>query len=239
LIDRGYFGSEGSAVDIESTLTTIAERAFADHASNNPVGYPLAWEILQEVLLQLLRQVIARDLQEISASGYLPVAVEIDAKERLGANWPEPLNGLTIRGRMDRIDRDTTKNRLRVIDYKFKFGASLAAEDKDLYRAALRGEKLQPPFYFLLGKRLTPPEKIQALAPEVEASFYYIASRWADGPLVTTSFRSEGFAGRIGEEIRNTISYLAQGIQKGGSLSTGRILPALRRRRNLPQKPSA
>jgi ATP-dependent helicase/nuclease subunit B len=215
LIDRGYFSGEASAVDIESTLTTIAQRAFTEHASNNPVGYPLAWEILQEGLTQLLRQVVARDLQEISVSGYLPVAVEIDAKEQLGPNWPEPLNGLTIRGRMDRIDRDKTNNRLRVIDYKFKFGASLTAEDKDLYRAALRGEKLQPPFYFLLGKRLTPQEKIQTPAPEVEASFYYIASRWTDGPLITTSFRSEGFAGKIGEEIRNTVSYLARGIQNG------------------------
>jgi ATP-dependent helicase/nuclease subunit B len=215
LIDRGYFSREASAVDIESTLTTIAERAFTEYASNNPVGYPLAWEILQEGLTQLLRQVVARDLQEISVSGYLPVAVEVDAKEQLGPNWPEPLNGLTIRGRMDRIDRDKTKNRLRVIDYKFKFGASLTAEDKDLYRAALRGEKLQPPFYFLLGKRLTPQEKNQTPAPEVEASFYYIASRWTDGPLVTTSFRSEGFAGKIGEEIRNTVSYLARGIQNG------------------------
>jgi len=215
LIDRGYFSSEGSAVDIESTLTTIAERAFAEHASNNPVGYPLAWEILQEGLAQLLRQVIALDLQEISNSGYLPVAVEIDAKDKLGPNWPEPLNGLTIRGRMDRIDCDKTKNRLRVVDYKFKFGASSTTEDKDLYRAALRGEKLQPPFYFLLGKRLTSPKEIQTLAPEVEASFYYIAPRWTDGPLVTTSFNSQGFTGKIGEEIRNTISYLARGIQNG------------------------
>ena len=215
LIDRGYFNGEASALDIESTLTTIAQRAFAEHASINPVGYPLAWEILQEGLTQLLHQVVARDLQEISVSGYLPVAVEVDAKEQLGPDWSEPLNGLTIRGRMDRIDRDKTKNRLRVIDYKFKFGASLTAEDKDLYRAALRGEKLQPPFYFLLGKRLTPQEKIQTPAPEVEASFYYIASRWTDGPLITTSFRSEGFAGKIGEEIRNTISYLTRGIQNG------------------------
>src|SRR5262249_56933441 len=83
LIDRGYFVREGSAVDIESTLTTIAERAFAEHASNNPVGYPLAWEILQEGLAQLLRQVIGLDLPEISNSGYLPVAVEIDAKDKL------------------------------------------------------------------------------------------------------------------------------------------------------------
>jgi ATP-dependent helicase/nuclease subunit B len=215
LIDRGYFSGEAAGLDIASTLTTIARRAFAEHASSNPIGYPLAWEILQEGLTQLLGQVIARDLQEISVSGYLPAGVEIEAKDRLEPTWPEPLNGMTIRGRMDRIDRDKTKNRLRIIDYKFKFGASLTAEDKDLYRAALRGERLQPPFYFLLGKRLSLQQKNDGPAPEVEASFYYIAPRFTDGPLVITGFGSEGFAGKLGDEIRNTISYLAQGIKNG------------------------
>src|SRR5207245_5537923 len=110
LIDRGYFSGEASAVDIESTLTTIAQRAFAEHASNNPVGYPLAWEILQEGLTQLLRQVVARDLQEISVSGYLPVAVEVDAEEQWVPKLPEPLNGLPILARMDRHGRQETIN---------------------------------------------------------------------------------------------------------------------------------
>ena len=68
LIDRGYFSGEASAVDIESTLTTIASGLSPNMHRTIPVGYPLAWEILQEGLVQLLRQVIARDLQEISTS---------------------------------------------------------------------------------------------------------------------------------------------------------------------------
>ena len=215
LIDRDYFTGKAAATDIESTVTTIAQRTFAEHALNHPVGYPLAWEVLQESLIQVLRQVVLRDLEQIFLSGYAPVAVEADAKERLGANWPEPLNGLAIRGRMDRIDNDELRNRLRVIDYKFKFGASSTTQEKDLYRAALRGERLQPPFYFLLGKRITAQNKIQTSVPEVEADFYYIAPRWADGPLVTASFAAEGFAGKLGDEIKNTIAYLAQGIQNG------------------------
>jgi ATP-dependent helicase/nuclease subunit B len=215
-IHQDYFaGKAAAATDIDATLKTVAQRAFAEYASKNPVGYPLAWEILQESLTELLRQVLVRDLQEISVSGYTPVAFEVDAKEQLGPAWPEPLNGQTIRGRMDRIDRDRTRNRLRVIDYKFKLGVSSGVQDQDLYRAALRGEKLQPPFYFLLGKRWAAEDKIHAPAPDVEANFYYIAPRWSDGPLVTASFASEGFAGSMGEEMRSTISYLAQGIQNG------------------------
>ncbi|HSF57930.1 MAG TPA: PD-(D/E)XK nuclease family protein [Candidatus Binatia bacterium] len=216
LVHQDYFaGNAAAATDIESTLQSVARRAFTEYASKNPIGYPLAWEILQESLTELLRQVLARDLEEISVSGYTPFAFEIDAIEQLGTAWPEPLTGQTIRGRMDRIDRDRIRNRLRVIDYKFKFGVNSTVQDKDLYRAALRGEKLQPPFYFLLGKRLAAEDKIQASVPKVEANFYYIAERWTDGPLVTASFGAEGLAGQIGEEIRNTISYLARGIQKG------------------------
>ena len=215
-VHRDYFaGKAAAAADIESTLKTVAQRAFAEYASKTPVGYPLAWEILQESLTELLRQVLVRDLEEISVSGYTPVAFETDVKERLGPAWPEPLTGQTIRGRMDRIDRDRTRNRLRVIDYKFKFGVSSTAQDKDLYRAALRGEKLQPPFYFLLGKRLAAQDNIEGSAPEVEATFYYIAPRWSDGPLVSASFAPEGLEGQMGEAIRSTISYFARGIQQG------------------------
>lgn len=215
LIQRGYFSGKSGATDVESTLKAIARRVFAEHASNHPVGYPLAWEILQENLTELLCQIVLRDLEEISISGYMPVSVETDAKDRLGAGWPEPLNGLTIRGRMDRIDRDPTRNRLRVIDYKFKFGRSSTAQDKDLYRAALRGERLQPPFYFLLGNRWTAQDEIQSAEPEVEANFYYIAPWWNDGPLVRASFGSEAFVGKMGDEIKNTLAHLARGIKNG------------------------
>jgi ATP-dependent helicase/nuclease subunit B len=214
-IHQECFAGKAAAVDIESTLKTVAQRVFAEYASKTAVGYPLAWEILKESLTELLREVLARDLKEVSVSGYTPVAFEIDATEQLGAAWPEPMTGQTIRGRMDRIDRDRTRNRLRVIDYKFKFGVNSTAQDKDLYRAALRGEKLQPPFYVLLGRRLAAEDTTQGSAAEVEAIFYYIASRWSDGPLVTASFGSKGLDGQMGEEIRSTISCFAHGIQQG------------------------
>jgi ATP-dependent helicase/nuclease subunit B len=115
---------------------------------------------------------------------------------------------------MDRVDRDPIRNRLRVIDYKFKLGRTATAQDKDLYRAALRGERLQPPFYFLLGKRWA-QDKFRSFEPEVEANFYYIAPQWSDGPLVTASFGSNAFDGKMGEEIQDTLAYLARGIRQG------------------------
>ena len=101
--------------------------------------------------------------------------------------WPEGLKGLTIGGRMDRIDRNQRDNNaLRVIDYKFKFGGAPATQDKNLVRAALRGERLQPPFYYLLAEKWS-ERRAGNPAPSIESHFYYIAQRWSDGPLVSSA----------------------------------------------------
>ncbi len=215
LLDIGYFTSKSRNLDPATEVFTIARRIFAEYEAKHPIGYPLAWESLKEGLAQLIRQVVAQDLNELSVSGYLPIGLEKDQTDQLPRDWPEPLNGLTIHGRMDRIDLNPAEHRLRVIDYKFKFGSARSTQDKDLYRSALRGERLQPPFYFLLGKRAALDDDIQNAEIEVEANFYYIAPRWSDGPLVTTGFGTAGLSGKAGAETKNTIAYLAAGIQNG------------------------
>src|SRR5687767_15213859 len=113
---------------------------------------------------------------------------------------------------MDRIDRKD--GALRVIDYKFKFGASPATPDKNLIRAALRGERLQPPFYYLLAQSWV-EEHRQTSRPAIEANFYFIAPRWPQGPLMTTSYGSEGLANKAGAETKQTLAYLADGVRQG------------------------
>jgi ATP-dependent helicase/nuclease subunit B len=213
LIERGYFAGNAAAADIETVLQSVAAQAFALYEDNHPVGYPLAWESLKTGLVEVLRQVIARDLDELAHSGFAPVALETAVTAHLPADCPEPVNGLAIRGRMDRIDRK--KDALRVIDYKFKFGTNPATADTNLVRAALRGERLQPPFYYLLAQRWA-EERMKACAEiAIEADFYFIAPRWSDGPLVPASYGSEAWAGNIGAEIKQTIAYLANGVRQG------------------------
>jgi ATP-dependent helicase/nuclease subunit B len=213
LIDGGYFAGKAEAAVVETSLQAAAARVFADHEANNPVGYPLVWESLKDGLIQLLRQVIAKDLGELSQSGFAPVSLEIDVTARLPADWPEPLAGLAIRGRLDRIDRSDAG--LRVIDYKFKFGANPATQDKNLIRAALRGERLQPPFYVLLAQRWAKQQAKEPSQSAIEADFYYIAQRWAEGPLIRTSYGSEGLADKVGAATKQTIAYLADGVRQG------------------------
>jgi ATP-dependent helicase/nuclease subunit B len=215
LIQRGYFTGNRATTDVDSALAIAAQQAFAQYEANHPIGYPLMWETLRDTLTQLIREVLQRDLQQLAETGYVPVEFEADITHPLPASWPEPLNGLKIHGRMDRIDLDLSANRMRVVDYKFKFGAKPRAEDNDLDRAALRGERLQPPLYSLLAKRRAERENKEGPEGEVEASFFYIASRWSDGPLVIKSFSSEELSGKLGEEIKKTVSYLAEGIESG------------------------
>ncbi|MGH7871326.1 MAG: PD-(D/E)XK nuclease family protein [Candidatus Binatia bacterium] len=213
LIDAGFFAGKAATVDVETTLQAAASRAFADYEEDHPVGYPLAWESLKDGLVQMLRQVIAQDLVELSQSGFAPVSLETDVAARLPPDWPEPLNNLTIRGRMDRIDRNDTA--LRVIDYKFKFGAKPATQDTNLIRAALRGERLQPPFYYMLAQRWADEQHLERSRPAIEAVFHYIAPRWPEGPLLSASYGSEGLIDKTGAATKQTIAYLADGVRQG------------------------
>jgi ATP-dependent helicase/nuclease subunit B len=212
LIGDGYFAGKAAKVDVEAVLQSVATRAFAAYEENNPVGYPLAWQSLKDGIVELLRQVIAKDLAELAQSGFAPVSLETDVTGRLPADWPEPLKSLAIRGRMDRIDRKD--GALRVIDYKFKFGAGPATPDKNLIRAALRGERLQPPFYYLLAHRWVEEQKAIP-RPAIEANFYFIAPRWSDGPLLSSAYGGEGLSGKAGAATEQTIAYLADGVRRG------------------------
>jgi ATP-dependent helicase/nuclease subunit B len=215
LIERGYFAGKAEKIDIDETLQAVTHRAFATYEDTNPVGYPLFWESLKENLQQTLRQAIARDLAELAQSGFVPVSLETKVSARLPENWPAPLKNLPIRGRMDRIDRDDHNGRLRVIDYKFKFGTGPKRADKDLMLAALRGERLQPPLYVLLAQQWAREKGIASTDLDIEADFYYIASRWPEGPLDSRSYASTALTGKIGAATQETIAYLAEGVRRG------------------------
>lgn len=212
LIESRYFAGTASPANIQSILQEVAAHAFAGYEANHPVGYPLAWESLKDGLVRLLGQVVVIDLGVLAQTGFIPVGLETEVSACLPDDWPEPLKGLAIRGRMDRIDR--SDNKLRVIDYKFKFGANPTTQDKNLIRGALRGARLQPPFYFLLAEHWAATQAASA-QPAIEADFYYIAPRWSDGPLVSAEFTGEGLAGRIGAATKQTIAYLAEGVRQG------------------------
>ncbi|HEX2229302.1 MAG TPA: PD-(D/E)XK nuclease family protein, partial [Candidatus Binatia bacterium] len=214
LIEGGYFTGEANHLEIGAAVSEAARKVFAKYELGHPVGYPLQWEYTKESLTQLIQQFVTEDMRDLSDSGYIPIALEVECAELFPPDWPEPLLGMQMNGRIDRVDYNPAANRLRVIDYKFKLSSQPAPDDKDLYRSALRGQKLQPLFYCVLGKRVR-DEKSATSEPRVEAQFYYLAQRWRDGPLVRARFVEDELHGKLGSEIRETVASLASGIRNG------------------------
>ncbi len=214
LVERGFFGTKAPATNVHDLLAAVAYRAFIQFGEENPTGYRLAWEIHQEELLGHLHKIIAQDLTDLEGTGYQPLAFEIEAKEHLGDEWPDPLKGLTVFGRMDRVDFQPAERRYRVVDYKFKSGSRPTAMDNNLRRSALRGERLQPPFYLVLGKHLA-ARREGGGTPTVEAAFYYLAPKWPKGPLSPVAFPDDAWEGDLGVGLKETLSLLLDGIQQG------------------------
>ena len=213
LIDRGFFLSQEQSVAATVILQAATQRVFVEFERDNPVGYPLAWDILREGVAALLERAVARDLAELRESGYRPCALECEAAVRLPASWPSPLGGLTLRGRMDRIDYQPKENRYRVVDYKLKSAKSRQPADKDLLRSALRGLRLQPPSYLLLGKQQA--DGFKSTGASVEAAFYFLAPQWPEGPLVVETLPGDVWEAESGKALKETFAFLADSIRQG------------------------
>ncbi|HEY7821008.1 MAG TPA: PD-(D/E)XK nuclease family protein, partial [Vicinamibacteria bacterium] len=146
---------------------------------------------------------------------YKPVAFEREATGRFPESWPDPLSGVAIRGRMDRIDYQPEERRYRVIDYKLKLGKSRAEPDKDLLRAALRGQRLQPPLYLLLGKEAVLPAGAETRGATVDAAFYFLAPRWPEGTLVVERLAAGAWENETGRSLVETVASIAAAIRSG------------------------
>lgn len=214
LAARGFFESGGGAFPPGGLLEEVAGEVFGRHQRENPVGYPVAWEVLQEQLLAVLEEAVRADLEELAATGFVPAAFEEKVRGTLPADWPPPLAGLAIQGRMDRIDRHPAAGRYRVIDYKYKGGKNRRPEDRDLVKAAVQGKRLQPPFYLLLAGEYA-RRKNGGEGCSVSSAFYFIAPRWGEGRFAVSEYPEEGLKGRTGEQLKGALAFLLEGVKNG------------------------
>ncbi|HWO40629.1 MAG TPA: PD-(D/E)XK nuclease family protein, partial [Candidatus Eisenbacteria bacterium] len=179
LLERGFFRGPGKPAAPGALLEASAREIFAAYEREHAVGYPLLWEITQSEIITLLDEYVARDLEALAHSSERPVAFELEVRGRLPSDWPEPAANLPIAGTIDRLDFDEQSGRYRVIDYKFTTRKRPAGLESSLALAALRGERLQAPFYLFLARsffeqRGTPPSAGEAafcfLAPRAESA---------------------------------------------------------------------
>lgn len=189
-------------------LKEISEVLFGDYASENPLLYPLHWEMQKTTILAMLKEVIEKDIATLIESGDRPAAFEVDCRQKIETEWPE------FRGKIDRIDFNAEDGKARVVDYKITFRKNPLPLEKNLLTSALRAKKLQAPIYLKLAEVFV-EAKAGSESGQCASVFYHLVPNWPDGPLVVSEFPASGWQGECGAMLKESITTLLQGIEKG------------------------
>lgn len=188
----------------ERALRMSIEQAAADLESQHRTGRYLLWELAKEQVAAIVAAAVEADEAEQIEHPYQPIAFEVDGTGAI----PDMLDGesLKIRGRIDRLDRDRDSGALRIVDYKFKLGSTMKAEDRNLIQSAVRGYRLQPPFYSCLA--------VSGQSAARHVQFLFLAPEWSM-PISRSTFEAKPWASEIGGLIQRTIKTVIDGIRAG------------------------
>lgn len=186
---------------LRQTVSTAATTVFSAHSATQGTGHELLWTMTQDQIIDLVNQTVASDEEEYRASGFRPHSFETEA---VGFVQLGTLK-LKVRGKLDRIDVRSDPPAVRIVDYKFKQGAEMGQQDRNLVISAVRGLKLQPPIYGSM--------TIPSLATPSEVQFLYLAPQW-ELPIARSTFEVSALTGKTGAAITHTIGTLVQGIER-------------------------
>ncbi|MBA5866981.1 MAG: hypothetical protein GDA67_09855 [Nitrospira sp. CR1.3] len=186
-------------------IEIAVEQAARDCESRHRTGLYLLWELAKAQMVDLIGAAVD-DERARESDQFIPIAFEVEAEGTV----PIPANGnklpLKVHGRVDRIDRHRESGALRIIDYKFKTGAKMKTDDRNLLQSAARGSRLQPPLYAGLDlPDLGTPRQVQ---------FLFLAPNWPS-PIARSTFDADAWVSEAGSLIRNTIALLLDGVQNG------------------------
>lgn len=186
LIDKGYFTVKTKEINPIELLHSIAQKYFAEIEQQTSIPYPIIWEIEKEEVLALLTKFVTWDLKQIEQTGYVPTYLEKtvklssqnDSLKLIPEHFKQgDISKVIFKGKIDRIDtkKDGDLASFRVIDYK-----SGRFSKENIVRSAVRGQKLQLPFYIIMAEHLLSEEIKKGHIPQSqakldEASFVYVA----------------------------------------------------------------
>ncbi|MEK6729371.1 MAG: PD-(D/E)XK nuclease family protein, partial [Planctomycetota bacterium] len=194
LIREKYFTTRSPETHLEGLLHRVAQKNFHDMEQRLPMPYPILWEIKKEEILTLLKRFVAWDMLHLEQTGYVPTYLEKTVRLSLADITPghaptlcleEDAMATIFKGKIDRIDikyeKDGGDMCFRVIDYK----TGKPPQD-NLTKSAIRGQKLQLPFYIAMTKRLLAEEIGRKLLHQGttkldEAVFLYLMQQTDDG----------------------------------------------------------
>ncbi len=210
LSEAGWPTRSLPAASVQQHVEAAVERACAAYANQHGTGYAVTWQLAREQVTALVHAVLEADHEECRAGGFQPVAFEVDAHGRLEVPVAAGRPAVTIRGRLDRVDRRLEPPGLRVIDYKYRRARTLRPEDRDLPVGALRGVHLQPPLYALM----QPDGGPAAGLPIESVDFLFLTS--SSGPSVDRArFETAAWQSPVGRQLERTFRVLLEGIRDG------------------------
>lgn len=189
---------------IRRSVDEAIARASEDCKIRYQTGHYLLWELAKEDLATLVLQAVNQEAQ--AEHLYEPIGFEVEAEGTMPVSVHGRPLSIKIQGRVDRIDRHRESGALRIIDYKYKTGSAMKAEDRRLIQSAVQGKRMQPPLYAwldLLG---------QGTAKEVQLVF--LAPRWPER-IARSTFPAGVWSSEAGPMIRQTLDRLMEGISDG------------------------
>jgi ATP-dependent helicase/DNAse subunit B len=238
LIESGYFHKKAETKPME-LLHGIAKKYFTGIERWMPIPYPILWENKKEEILDYLTKFVTWDMDRIEQTGYIPAYLErkahLSAQDKLVklisvSSKQDKASEITFKGKIDRIDLKLVPVCLkqgavedaisfRVVDYK----SGRPLKDKPI-KYAVRGQKLQLPFYIVMAERILSEEIRKGCIPQgqpglEDASFVYVAQDMEDkkgqkDALEKTIKGDEwkDFQGQCWETVKEFLSYIRDGI---------------------------
>jgi len=206
LLPTGWPAEPVTDDTMEWCIRSAVDLAAQDCETRHRTGHYLLWELAKEHLVTLITAAVDADAEAYLDEPYAPTAFELDADGTITDILPDQTATLRLRGRVDRVDRHRDTGALRIVDYKFKTGAAIKAEDRNLPQSAIRGYRLQPPLYArLLMPGMPPPGQVQ---------FMFLAPQW-EPSIARSTFDVAALTGESGRQIQQTLRLLITGLQAG------------------------
>ena len=206
LVGRGWPARLLPQDAIRQLAKEAVAKAAADCERAHPPGHFLLWELAKEQAVALVLATIASDQAAYVELPYQPIAFEQEAIGTLSVIVEGESVELKIQGRLDRLDRHRDSGVLRIIDYKYKAGSAMKAEDRNLRQSAVRGYRFQPPFYARLD--------VAELGTTEEVQLLFVAPNWSKS-IDRSMFTTRDWAGSTGVLIQDTIERLVTGLKAG------------------------
>jgi ATP-dependent helicase/nuclease subunit B len=187
-------------------IHSSVEQVAAEYEASGRAGHYILWELAKDMIVALVSSAVDADQEGQAEDPFIPVAFEVVAEGIVPDLTVGEAGPLKIRGRVDRIDRRPDSSGLRIIDYKFKIGSAIKAEDRNLAQSALRGYRLQPALYACLN--------IPGQPKLSQVQLFFLAPHWST-PIARSTFDANIWSSEVGDRLRGSLSTLVRGIQSG------------------------